>query len=88
VWPACWGKDEMPLPGDDTLPDTDDNPLLGSGLSFLKAPSAVIKKGRISEIANWIELKGKSCQPGKIKARFVVKSIDAEIWFYSTKMDF
>lgn len=32
----------MPLPGDDTLPDTDDSPLLGSGLSFLKAPSAEI----------------------------------------------
>ena len=30
----------MPLPGDETLPETDDNPLLGSGLSFLKAPSA------------------------------------------------
>lgn len=32
----------MPLPGDETLPDTDDSPLLGSGLSFLKAPSAEI----------------------------------------------
>jgi hypothetical protein len=31
----------MPLPGDDTLPETD-IPLLGSGFSFLKAPSAVI----------------------------------------------
>lgn len=30
----------MPLPGDDTLPDTDDSPLLGSGFSFLNAPSA------------------------------------------------
>jgi hypothetical protein len=30
----------MPLPGDDTLPETDDNPLFGSGFSFLKAPSA------------------------------------------------
>lgn len=33
----------MPLPGDETLPETDDSPLLGSGLSFLKAPSAGIK---------------------------------------------
>lgn len=32
----------MPLPGDETLPETDDNPLLGSGFSFLKAPSAAI----------------------------------------------
>lgn len=30
----------MPLPGDETLPETDDKPLLGSGFSFLKAPSA------------------------------------------------
>lgn len=42
VCPACWGKDEIPLPGDEMLPDTEDNPLLGSGLSFLKAPSAGI----------------------------------------------
>lgn len=40
VWPACWGNDDIPLPGDDTLPDTDESPLFGSGFSFLKAPSA------------------------------------------------
>lgn len=36
----------MPLPGDETLPDTDDNPLLGSGLSFLNAPSAIYVSGK------------------------------------------
>lgn len=30
----------MPLPGDETLPDTEDIPLLGSGFNFLNAPSA------------------------------------------------
>lgn len=40
VWPACWGRDEIPLPGDEMLPDTDESPLFGSGFSFLKAPSA------------------------------------------------
>lgn len=38
-WPVC-GKVEMPLPGDEILPDTDEIPLFGSGFSFLKAPSA------------------------------------------------
>lgn len=33
----------MPLPGEETLPETDDSPLFGSGLSFLKAPSADIR---------------------------------------------
>lgn len=33
--------EEMPLPGDDMPPDMDDSPLLGSGFSFLNAPSAV-----------------------------------------------
>lgn len=43
VCPA-WGNDEMPLPGDEMpLPETDDNPLLGSGFNFLNAPSAVHK---------------------------------------------
>lgn len=41
VWPACCGRVDIPLPGDDTLPETDDDkPLFGSGFSFLKAPSA------------------------------------------------
>lgn len=43
----------MPLPGDETLPDNDDNPLLGSGLSFLNAPSAEIRgKMKIMECYN------------------------------------
>lgn len=36
----------MPLPGDDTLPETE-IPLLGSGFSFLKAPSAVNKDDKV-----------------------------------------
>lgn len=51
VCPVCWGNDEMPLPGDDTLPETD-IPLLGSGLSFLKAPSAVIRWMKIENQVN------------------------------------
>ncbi len=43
VWPACCGNVDIPLPGDDTLPETDDKPLFGSGFNFLKAPSAVNK---------------------------------------------
>lgn len=42
VCPACWGNEDIPLPGDET-PETD-IPLLGSGLSFLKAPSAIERK--------------------------------------------
>lgn len=41
VCPACWGNEEMPLPGDETPPDRDDSPEFGSGFSFLNAPSAV-----------------------------------------------
>lgn len=37
----------MPLPGEETLPDTDESPLLGSGLSFLKAPSAIMDTKKI-----------------------------------------
>lgn len=40
VCPACWGNDEIPLPGDDTPPDNDDKPEFGSGFNFLNAPSA------------------------------------------------
>lgn len=43
VCPACWGSDEIPLPGDDTPPETDESPLFGSGFSFLNAPSAIYK---------------------------------------------
>lgn len=41
VWPACWLSDDNPLPGEVMPAETVDRPLLGSGLSFLKAPSAV-----------------------------------------------
>lgn len=41
VWPLCWGNEDIPLPGDETLPETEDNPLFGSGFNFLKAPSAI-----------------------------------------------
>lgn len=40
VCPACWGNDDTPLPGDDTLPETDESPEFGSGFNFLNAPSA------------------------------------------------
>lgn len=40
VCPACWGNDEIPLPGDETPPDNDDKPEFGSGFNFLNAPSA------------------------------------------------
>ena len=42
VWPACWGNPEMPLPGDEMPPGTEEpsGPLFGSGFSFLNAPSA------------------------------------------------
>lgn len=43
VCTECWLRDDTtPLPGDVIPPD--DNPLFGSGFSFLKAPSA----GRIA----------------------------------------
>lgn len=44
VWPACWGNDEIPLPGDETPPDNDDRPEFGSGFNFLNAPSATSKQ--------------------------------------------
>lgn len=41
VWPACWLNDDKPLPGDVIPADADERPELGSGFSFLKAPSAI-----------------------------------------------
>lgn len=41
VWPACWLNDDKPLPGDVIPPVTLGCPVLGSGFSFLNAPSAV-----------------------------------------------
>lgn len=41
VCPGCWGNDETPLPGEETLPETDESPEFGSGFSFLNAPSAI-----------------------------------------------
>lgn len=58
----------MPLPGDDTLPDTDDNPLLGSGLSFLKAPSAEIRNENLRLF-------------GKVFGEFV-KVNKLSLWFF------
>lgn len=53
VCPACWGNEEIPLPGDDTPPETVDNPEFGSGFSFLNAPSAKIAIKRKEEKKNW-----------------------------------
>lgn len=46
----------MPLPGDETLPETDDSPLLGSGLSFLKAPSAIIIRKNLKFVRKLFEV--------------------------------
>lgn len=42
VWPAWWLNDDKPLPGDVTPAETVERPELGSGFSFLKAPSAIL----------------------------------------------
>lgn len=49
MWFPCWGNDEITLPGDERPADTGVVLELGSGLSFLNAPS----EKKIRKIHSW-----------------------------------